>query len=97
MIDVKKNNWVLQDERHWERPVPPPWVMGLNIRIGWEKAPIFDEMQKRFWISHFGDQTRDKLLRQARALELATPNTKAMKSILVGVLADYYREKVSSL
>lgn len=50
MIDVKQNNWILDDTLD-----PPTYArsLGMAARTGMQPAVTFNEMQRSFWTKHF--------------------------------------------
>lgn len=87
-MNVTENNWLLPLEGE-EPEVPFSVELGLKVRAGWEKAPVFNNMQKKFWPAYFNRYTAQELFRIGESLNLL--KSKIPKSEMVKVLSDSYR------
>jgi len=57
-FDVKQNNWILpidSDEKAPESFTNQLREHGMAIRINWEPAKIYNDLNRTFWSDYFGD------------------------------------------
>lgn len=90
-MDITQNNYVLRlPGEHFElSDAQKIRELGINVWAGMEKMPIFDTLNKRFWVDHFIDQTSARLLTQARSLGLT--QKKQPKGELIHLLVNHFQ------
>ena len=90
MIDAKQNNHILALTSEEENFITE---LGMLARAQYERAPIFDTLQKTHWTERFIELNTLELREMCRALELSTK--KETKGKMIELLVNHYREKVN--
>lgn len=90
IYDVKQNNHILPLHTDEER-----FVTELGVLAGatYEKAPIFNQLQSRFWTERFNELNTLELKQMCLALGLI--RRKETKQVMIHLLVSHYQEKVN--
>lgn len=94
MIDTTLNNYLLPLRGEDIDRVDFVLSLGIKARAKMERTPIFNELNKEFWIEHFRERTHKVLIRQAVQLGLVNNKRSISKIQLVHMLAGHYQKAV---
>jgi hypothetical protein len=94
MNTVDTHNWILpiNGEFYEHTPTHQVRVMALESMFSRERAPIFEDMQKRFWTNYFLDWTATQLRNNAKLVGLLPG--KSTKAELLKMMVEYARDLV---